>query len=214
MRPHPPRRAAGLTAARERMSGHSGSSRSMDESVRFGTTRPCHRQNPPACFGAEQRAIACCSASTWRHVRPGNPRYLRGCAQSTMKRRYLLHYTDWKPRTMVASSKTPDRRYDHGEWVKNDRPAVQGGGHHETGRRRAGTRAPDRVRSNSREIFLGVMAFPSVTIPTLAQRPWVVGGGGNPRRMRRARDEGARGAGQRRGNTAGLQLRVRAAANR
>lgn len=75
---------------------------------------------------------------------------------------------------MVAGSKTPDRRYDHGEWVilEGEEPAVRAGADHETGRRRAGTGLLTAFAGLA-AVFLGVVAFASLTIPILAQRPWV-----------------------------------------
>jgi hypothetical protein len=74
---------------------------------------------------------------------------------------------------MVAGSKTPDSRYDHGEWVilEGEEPAVRGG-EHETRQHRAASRLLTLFVALI-AVFLGVMAFASLTIPILAQRPWV-----------------------------------------
>jgi hypothetical protein len=75
---------------------------------------------------------------------------------------------------MVAGSKTPDSRYDHGEWVilEGEEPAVRAGGEPETRQHRATSRLLTLFVALI-AVFLGVMAFASLTIPILAQRPWV-----------------------------------------
>ena len=75
---------------------------------------------------------------------------------------------------MVTGSKTPDSRYDHGEWVilEGEEPAVRAGGDGETGQRRAASPFLT-LFVGMIALFLGVMAFASLTIPILAQRPWV-----------------------------------------
>lgn len=71
--------------------------------------------------------------------------------------------------------KEPKERFDHGEWVilEGEEPPIRdGGGAHEIRQRPAGLRLLTALVGLG-AVSLAVLAFASVTIPLLAQRPWV-----------------------------------------
>jgi hypothetical protein len=80
---------------------------------------------------------------------------------------------------MAPGGKDQDTRYDHGEWVilEGEEHAVsERGGRHETGPRRTGLGSLTALVLII-AILLAIMAFTSLTMPLLAQRPWVGLGG-------------------------------------
>jgi hypothetical protein len=75
---------------------------------------------------------------------------------------------------MVRGRKEPDSRFDHGEWVilEGEETTARGGGDSETEQRQTGSGLL-KCLAVAVTILLGVIAFASITIPILAQRPWV-----------------------------------------
>jgi hypothetical protein len=75
---------------------------------------------------------------------------------------------------MVPGSKEPDSRYDHGEWVilEGEEAAIRSGGGQETAGRKGGLKLLTALAALI-AVFLGVIAFASLTVPVAAQRPWV-----------------------------------------
>jgi hypothetical protein len=79
---------------------------------------------------------------------------------------------------MVPRGDDRDSRYDHGEWVilEGEESPVRERGGHETGPRRSGSGSLTGLAALI-TILLAIIAFSSLTIPLLAQRPWVGPGG-------------------------------------
>jgi hypothetical protein len=75
---------------------------------------------------------------------------------------------------MVRGNKEPDSRYDHGEWVilEGEEPTLRNGGGQETGQRRGGLKLLTALAAVI-AVLLGVIGFASLTVPVVAQRPWV-----------------------------------------
>jgi hypothetical protein len=71
--------------------------------------------------------------------------------------------------------KEPKERFDHGEWVilEGEEPSIRNdGGTHETRQRPGGSRLLTLMVGLA-AISLAILAFAGVTMPLLAQRPWV-----------------------------------------